>query len=223
MKLRTSKVIVEDETEVSSIWGIPEAFHGDVFALAHGAGNDMNSPFLSFIHESLANFGILTVKFNFPYKELGRKAPDRAPRLEQTWRSVLQQIRTHSPPPAKRIFAGGKSMGGRIASMVAAKGESLAGLVFLGYPLHPANKPDQLRVEHLRDIKCPMLFIQGNRDRLCDLGLLENAIKALSTSVRLHVIEQGDHSFKVPKRTGRSEQDIWDEISQTINDWIKQV
>jgi predicted alpha/beta-hydrolase family hydrolase len=223
MKLHTRKVFVDDETQVSCTWGIPEAFHGDVFALAHGAGNDMNSPFLSFIHESLADSGILTVKFNFPYKELGRKAPDRGPRLEQTWRAVLQQIRTHSPLPAKRIFTGGKSMGGRIASMVAAKGESLAGLVFLGYPLHPANKPDQLRVEHLRDIKCPMLFIQGSRDRLCDLGLLEDAINALTTSVQLHVIEQGDHSFKVPKRTGRSEQDIWNEISQTICTWMRQI
>lgn len=222
MNWRQQKIQVDETTGVSSVWAIPDAYVGDCLILAHGAGNDMHNPLLSFLQEALARAGVLTVKFNFPYKEQGRKAPDRAPRLEQTWRAVLRAIRDDAELKPKRLFIGGKSMGGRIASLIAAQGEPLDGLIFLGYPLHPAGKPEKLRSAHLPAIACPMLFIQGSRDRLCGLDLLNDAIKTLTVTVgvKLHVIDEGDHSFKVPKRTGRTEQDIYDDIAATIIAWI---
>ena len=141
----------------------------------------------------------------------------------QTWRAVLRALREDADLAPKRVFIGGRSMGGRMASMLAAEGESVDGLVLLGYPLHPAGKPEKLRAEHLSAIRCPMLFIQGSRDRLCDLSLLRDVIKNLPAPVTLHVIEEGDHGFKVPKRTGRTEEDVNREIVEVIASWLGKV
>jgi uncharacterized protein len=215
------KITIEAGIEVSSVWAIPDhcaAQLAPTLILAHGAGSDMEHAFLSFVHEALARHGIASVKFNFPYTEARRKVPDAPERLARTWRAVIERVRAELSP--QTLFLGGKSMGGRIASQVVAAGERARGLVFLGYPLHPAGRPEALRVKHLAGIDCPMLFIQGSRDRLCDLGVLERELPQLSASVTLHVIEEGDHSFKVPKRTGRSEQQIWDEIVETTAAWL---
>jgi hypothetical protein len=111
-------------------------------------------------------------------------------------------------------------MGGRIASMVAARGEPVAGLVLLGYPLQPAGRPDVMRSEHLARLTSPVLFIQGSRDRLCNLDLLRGVLANMPAPVTLHVIEDGDHSFKVPKRTGKTERQVWDEIVAVVASWL---
>jgi predicted alpha/beta-hydrolase family hydrolase len=217
-------IVVDARSTVSAVWAVPSSFHRaqtDALVLAHGAGNDMHHPFLSFVHETLATAGLLTVKFNFPYTEQGRKAPDKTAILEQTWRAVLHHVHHHDRWQPRRIFAGGKSMGGRMASHLAARGETMAGLVFLGYPLHPANRPAQLRSAHLGQITCPMLFLQGSRDALCRLDLLTQVLPALVAPTHLHVIDQGDHSFQVPKRSGRTTTEVWQEIVQAILRWLK--
>jgi uncharacterized protein len=215
------KITVEAGIEISSIWAIPDrsaARPAPALILAHGAGSNMDHPFLTFVHQALAQRGIASVKFNFPYTEAARKAPDTPERLARTWRAVIECVRSEISPTA--LFLGGKSMGGRIASQVVAAGEPASGLVLLGYPLHPAGRPEALRVKHLANIYCPMLFIQGSRDRLCDLDTLKRVLPQLPASVTLHVIEEGDHSFKVPKRTGRTEQEIWDEIVEIAAAWL---
>jgi predicted alpha/beta-hydrolase family hydrolase len=223
MKSLARKIRVDTNIAVSSVWLVPDSGASrpsDAFILAHGAGNDMGNPFLSFVHRAIAEAGLLSVKFNFPYKERGGKAPDPAPRLEATFRAVLGRVREDPELAPRRVFLGGKSMGGRMASHLAAAGEDIAGLIFLGYPLHPPKRFDRMRAAHLADIRCPMLFVQGSRDPLCRLDLLQQTLDGLTAAVTLHVIEEGDHSFKVPKRAGRSEQDVWEEINGVVRRWL---
>lgn len=219
MEVFARKISIRSDTHVSSLWAVPpdyEPARDTGLILAHGAGNGMNSPFLSFLHEAMAARGMLSVKFNFPYKERGAKVPDRTPLLEATWRALIAAVRNDAALAPARLFFGGKSMGGRIASQVVAAGEGCTGLVFLGYPLHPRRRPERLRVDHLSSISCPMLFIQGTRDALCDLALLGEVLERLRAPVALHVIEGGDHSFRVPKRMARSELEIQREIVDAI-------
>lgn len=209
--------------EVSSVWTVPHQYGSKLskgLILAHGAGNDMENPLISYVHQALAKQGVLSVKFNFPYTEQGRTVPDRTPVLETTWRAVIEAVRTEPRLAPKQLFLGGKSLGGRIASHIVAAGEDCAGLVFLGYPLHPPNNPQNQRAEHLTNIQCPMLFIQGSRDAWCKLDLLNAALKTIKASESLHVIEGGDHSFKVLKRLGRSERDVCQEIVDVISKWL---
>jgi predicted alpha/beta-hydrolase family hydrolase len=190
--------------------------------LAHGAGNDMTSPILLAVAESLAFSGIHVLRFNYPYTEAGRRAPDRANVLLDATRAAADLLRDLAGADAP-LFLGGKSMGGRIASHLAAEGYPCAGLVFLGYPLHPAGKTERAaeRAAHLPRIKAPMLFIQGSRDALCDLALLRPALAPLGARATLHVIEEGDHSFKVPRRTGRTTEEVWDEVAATARSFIQ--
>jgi predicted alpha/beta-hydrolase family hydrolase len=195
---------VSDGVHVSSVWAVPGAYDRErALVLGHGAGNDMHSDFVSYVHAEVAGRGALAVKFNFPYTERGARAPDRPAVLQQTWRAVAAAVRDDPDLAPRRLVLGGKSMGGRIASVVAADGEPCAGLVFLGYPLHPAGQPDKLRVDHLRDI-----------------GLLERTLATLAAPVTLHRIEEGDHSFAVPKRAGRAPAEIYAEIVDVVARWI---
>ena len=222
MRLFERKIEVTPEQSITSVWAVSDSYDGQCgLILAHGAGADMHHPFISHVHEGMAARGLLAVKFNFPYKEAGRKAPDRAPLLMATWRAVIAAVRRDRALAPQRLFLAGKSMGGRIASLVVAEGEPCDGLIFLGYPLHPPGKPDRLRAEHLARITCPMLFIQGSRDRLCELERLRQVLATLTAPVTLHVIEGGDHSFKVPKRMGRSEDEVWREIALVMGNWIE--
>jgi len=188
--------------------------------LAHGAGNDMRNAFLSAVHEGLAARGYVGVKFNFPYKELGRRAPDPAPVLEACYARVIEAVRADRRIAAARLVIGGKSLGGRMASHLAAKGAAVDGLIFLGYPLHPAGAPDKLRVAHLDRIRAPMLFIAGTRDALCTLDLLRPTLARLSAPVSLHIVEGGDHSFNVPKKMQRAPHAVWEGIIDTCSRWL---
>jgi len=188
--------------------------------LAHGAGGDMHTPFLSAVHEGLAERGYTAVKFNFPYKEAGRRVPDPTPVLEACYDRVIEALRADRDLGAARIVIGGKSLGGRMASHVAARGATVAGLLFLGYPLHPPGKPDKLRVAHLSAIRAPMLFFAGTRDPLCRLDLLRGTLGRLPVAVTLHVVEGGDHSFVVPKPLQRAPRAVWDEIVTVSGQWL---
>jgi predicted alpha/beta-hydrolase family hydrolase len=224
MKQLERAIAVSPGLAVSSVWCVPRNYSGArALVLAHGAGNDMRSAFLSYIHTMLAEHGVLTVKFNFPYTERKARAPDRPPVLEATWRTVAAAVRADGELAPRRLVLGGKSMGGRIASMIAADGEPCAGLVLLGYPLHPAGQPAKLRVEHLSRLRVPALFVQGTRDPLCDMTLLEEALAKLTAPVTLHRIEEGDHSFAVPKRLGRESREIWDEIAGVVERWLAEL
>src|SRR5262245_48485102 len=150
----------------------PEHWNGDVaIVLAHGAGQGMNSPFMRFFHDALPKRGFLSVQFNFEYMDQGRKMPDPQTKMQALYRQVVQEVdATHHP---RAIFIGGKSMGGRVASYIAADMERVRGLVFLGYPLHPPGKQDQLRDSHLYETPQPMLFLSGTRDTFAERKLLE--------------------------------------------------
>jgi hypothetical protein len=179
----------------------------------------MNNPLLVAVHEGLADAGFLSVRFNFPYKEKGGRAPDRAPILETCFRSIVGQIRVEFQPA--HLFIGGKSLGGRIASHLAADGLAVDGLIFLGYPLHPPGRPAQLRTAHLSRISVPMLFFAGTRDPLCNLDLLRSALAPLTAQTTLHIVQDGDHSFNVLKRTGRSAEAIREDLVRISEAWIK--
>lgn len=223
MDERALQIELDGGESVSASLLVPKSSHQQPFALlalAHGAGNDMRNPFLSFVCDGVAGSGIATLKFNFPYKEKGGKAPDPAKKLEATWRAVLNHVRQTMTLDFDGVFAGGKSLGGRMASRVVAQGERVDGLVFLGYPLHPPGKPEKQRIAHFPDITVPSLFIQGTRDTLCDLALLREALPRLQGSTDLHVVEGGDHSFNLPKRMGVAQKEVWKEIVDVVVNWI---
>ena len=227
LQQRTEKIAVDRGMQVSAVVAEPandRAGETDVIVLAHGAGADMNHPFMTFFHESLARAGWLSVKFNFPYKEQGRKAPDPAARLEDAFERVLDHVRATLRPAPGRLFAGGKSMGGRIAANVAAREAagtepSLAGLVFLGYPLHAPKRHDRLRADNLMKITAPMLFVEGTHDPFCRLDLLAEVLERVKAPTQTHLVEGGNHDFRVPKRLGREPEAIWQEVVETIGRW----
>ncbi len=221
------KIAVDRGMQVSAVVAEPAEYRAgetDVIVLAHGAGTDMHHPFMTFFHESLARAGWLSVKFNFPYKELGRKAPDPAARLEDAYERVLKHVRATLRPAPGRLFIGGKSMGGRIAANVAARDadtglHGLAGLVFLGYPLHAPKRHDRLRADNLMNITAPMLFVEGTNDPFCRLDLLDEVLERVQARTRTHIIEGGNHDFRVPKRLGREAEDVWREVVEAICRW----
>ena len=186
-------------------------------ALAPGAGAPMTSDFMRDVAGRIGGEGIRVCRFNFVYMEQGRKAPDRQPVLEQTYRGVIDHLRAD----ASTLVVGGKSLGGRIASMVVADGAPADGLVFLGYPLHPPGRPERIRKEHLPKITVPMLFVEGTRDPFCPLTTLEEVRSELTTPSEVAVIDDGDHSFKVRKSSGRSTAEALEEVVAAVTGWLK--
>ena len=185
--------------------------------LAPGAGADCNSRFMTTVASELASRGLRICRFNFPYMERGAKAPDRQPVLEQRYQEVLDELRALHDGS---LIAGGKSLGGRVASHVAAANASLDGLVFLGYPLHPPGRPDRLRSAHLPAIKVPMLFVEGTRDPFCPLDTLDPILRSLGKRASLAVIDDGDHSFKPAKASERTVAQAWQEVADAVAGWI---
>jgi uncharacterized protein len=166
-----------------------------VLVLGHGAGSGMRSPFMTGFAEAIGELGVATLRFDFPYMRAGRRAPDRAPVLLEAWREAFADAVDRAD--GRPVFAGGKSMGGRIASMAAAEGMPAAGLVFLGYPLHPPGRPDRIRDAHLDAVSVPMLFVQGTRDTFAQPDLLAAVLARLGPRAQLVSVEGGDHSFRV--------------------------
>lgn len=209
----------------------PAGTAGDVLAglvLAHGAGTDMTNPLLCAVAQGLAEQGHPVLLFNFPYTEAGRKAPDRMPRLEACYRAVAAVARRRFA--GRPLVLGGRSMGGRVASHLAAQGEPCDGLVFLGYPLHPARRAgvavadERLRTAHWQDLRTSALFVQGDRDALADLALLERERAARLTGApsTVHVVAGGDHGFAVRKKDGRTGEQVLAEIVGVVAAWLRE-
>ncbi|HEX2051566.1 MAG TPA: alpha/beta family hydrolase [Actinomycetota bacterium] len=186
--------------------------------LGHGAGAGMDNDFMVAVARGLAERGAAAWRFNFAYVERGRRAPDRQDVLERTYADVAEHVRAHEG--AARLVLGGKSLGGRIASHVVASGTRADGLLFLGYPLHPPGRPDRIRDAHLRGIEVPMLFVEGTRDPFCPLDTLERVRATLTAPTDVVVIEDGDHSFKVRKSSGRGTPEAWAEVVTAAATWL---
>jgi uncharacterized protein len=190
--------------------------------LAHGAGAGQRSAFIVAFARGIAARGVDVVTFDFPYITAGRRVPDRGPALEAFYRSIVAVVRADLPSAGRFLFIGGKSMGGRIATQIAAGDRDLpvAGLVLLGYPLHPPGRPNELRAAHLPSIGRPMLFVQGSRDNFGTPAELEPVIGGLVPRPMLHVVNGGDHSLKLSRRDPRLQQAADDEAQQTVIRWI---
>ena len=191
--------------------------------LAHGAGGGQKSRFMIDAARTFAARGISTATFDFPYMAAGRSVPDKAPVLEQSWREAIAAARAHGAFKGVPLFIGGKSMGGRISSHVAAQHvEGIAGLVFLGYPLHPPGRPEQRRDAHLPDIREPMLFVQGSRDLFGTADEIRALLPRLNSRAELFEVADGDHSFKVRvKVTGRKQEAVFEEIFETVARFVR--
>jgi len=204
--------------EVSGIVILPEKFNL-FLVLAHGAGADMNHSFLETISGYLADEGIATLRYNFPYTENKKKRPDFSPVLIETVRSAVNIAQQYSENAS--IIAGGKSMGGRMTSMAASKKllEKIKGIVFFGFPLHPAGTPSDERAEHLNHVNLPMLFLQGTRDKLADPNLLKPVIKNLGEDASLEIIDGADHSFHVLKSSNLSDGEVVRILAKKVREW----
>ena len=175
----------------------------------------MHSPFMNYFHEELAKRGFLSVKFNFEYMDAKRRMPDPQPKLQARYRSVVETVHQEYKPQV--LIIGGKSMGGRVASYIAGDTPGVNGLVFLGYPLHPPGKKDQLRDQHLYALKIPMLFISGTKDTFAEGDLLDDVVAKIGTNATLQWIEGGDHSLK----RGRKDTESLPMAADIIDRWIR--
>jgi predicted alpha/beta-hydrolase family hydrolase len=189
------------------------------YVLAHGAGAGMSHPFLESLAHALADMQIATLRFQFPYMELGARRPDPPKLAQGAVRAAVIAARERLPKLG--LIAGGKSFGGRMTSQAQASEPlpGVHGLVFLGFPLHPANQPSTNRGEHLDDVDLPMLFVQGTRDALADIGLIHELTGRLGSRATVHTVEEADHSFRLPARAGRKNSDVIIDIARKIADW----
>jgi uncharacterized protein len=200
---------------------VSASLHGEgrtIVALGHGAGGDRRAGLLVRLADALAATGRRALLYNFPYTEKKKRVPDRPEVLEATVSAVAAHAR--ATLGASGLVLGGKSMGGRIASQAVAKGLAAEALVFLGYPLHAPGRFDALRDKHLPAIAAPMLFVQGTRDAFARPDLLTAVLDALGPRATLHSIEGGDHSFGVPRRSGRTAAQVEAEVASTIDGWL---
>jgi predicted alpha/beta-hydrolase family hydrolase len=211
-----------DRPDIDALWLRPRGAKA-VYVLAHGAGAGMEHPFMSAMAEALARHGVATLRFMFPYMQAGSRRPD----AEKILRASLLAAAAEGVKRARGlpVFAGGKSMGGRMTSRAMADDPlpNVLGLAFLGFPLHPAGKPGDERAEHLYAVQCPMLFVQGTRDRLATLDLLQPVIDKLGDDTTMHIVDGGDHSLAVPKRSGRSTEEVLDQVAAHMAGWMASI
>jgi uncharacterized protein len=194
-----------------------------LLVLAHGAGAGMNHPFMEAITDKLAEKSIAVFRYQFPYFEKGKRSPDPPNILMATVRSAVETASKELKDVG--IFAGGKSLGGRMTSNASAREmlPDIKGIVFFGFPLHAPNKPSSDRAEHLFKVNVPMLFLQGTRDKLADLKLLKPICNKLKENAELHIIEGADHSFHVLKSSGKTDEQVIDELAKTSAQWMDNI
>ena len=212
-------VAVDETRQVSGLFRAPPEAHA-CCVLAHGAGAGMTHPFMEAIAHGLAERGIATLRYQFPYMEQGSKRPDSPKLAQATVRAAVRQA-SHLVP-GLALFAGGKSFGGRMTSQAQAESPlpGVKGLVFLGFPLHAPGRRSDERGAHLEDVKIPMLFLQGSRDELAALDLLEPLTTRLGERATLKVFEGANHSFQMPARAARKSADVLHELVQAAADWM---
>ncbi|CAL74608.1 conserved hypothetical protein; putative hydrolase; putative exported protein [Bradyrhizobium sp. ORS 278] len=193
------------------------------FVLAHGAGAGMTHAFMSRAADSFAAHGVATLRFEFPYMEKGSKRPDPPAVAQAAVRAAVAAASRLCP--GVPLIAGGKSFGGRMTSQAQSLAPlpGVSGLGFLGFPLHPAGKPSIARAEHLDAIDVPMLFLQGTRDKLAEMELLVPVVKRLGARATLHRLDQADHAFHVPARSGRNDQAVLEELTQAFASWLETI
>ncbi|MFB9264796.1 alpha/beta family hydrolase [Bradyrhizobium erythrophlei] len=212
-------IAVSDDSAVSALLLRPPQARA-AYVFAHGAGAGMAHASMETIAVGLAERGIATLRYQFPYMEQGSKRPDPPAIAQATVRAAVAEAgRRCGDLP---LFAGGKSFGGRMTSQAQAKAPlaGVRGLVFLGFPLHPAGKPSSERAKHLADVKIPMLFLQGTRDALAELDLLEPVVQGLGARATLHLVQEADHSFHVLKRSGRNDREVMAEVLDVFAGWM---
>ncbi len=210
---------VDAERKVSGLLDAPRAARA-VYVLAHGAGAGMTHPFMAKFAGLLAERGIATFRYQFPYMEKGGGRPDVPKVAEATVSAAVAEARRLKPKLP--VFAGGKSFGGRMTSQAEANDllPGVRGLAFLGFPLHPPGAPSDARAAHLAGVHVPMLFLQGTKDEFAHLDLLQPLVKKLGRKARLHLIPDANHSFRVPAKSGRKEADVMAELADTLAGWI---
>ena len=208
---------------VSARWWLPHGESADtIVVLAHGAGSRLDHPLHERVCAAVAAAGVTTLGFNFGYTQAGRRSPDPMPRLLGVYGDVVAWARAQQP--GRPVAVGGRSMGGRVASLAVAAGMSAAGLVLLNYPLLPSNRrPDSTpRVDHWPDLEVPVLFVHGTRDRLFDAGVFEQSRHLLDgAAVTVNTIDDADHGFAVPKRAGRSAAEVAAEVGGAVATWVR--
>jgi predicted alpha/beta-hydrolase family hydrolase len=213
-------ITVNDAQRVSGLLQAPPEARA-CYVLAHGAGAGMTHPFMAAIANGLAERGIATLRYQFPYMEQGSKRPDAPKLAHATVRAAVLEASRLVPELA--LFAGGKSFGGRMTSQAqaAAPLPGVRGLAFLGFPLHPPGQPSDERAKHLFDVQIPMLFLQGTRDDFANLQLIEPLCQQLGARATLKLFQEADHSFHVPARTGRKDSEVRAELLDALADWIQ--
>jgi uncharacterized protein len=212
----------DDNGRVSGLLQVP-ADARVCYVLANGAGAGMEHPFMAAFALGLFERGVATLRYQFPYMERKSKRPDAPALAQATVRAAVNQATRLLPELA--VFAGGKSFGGRMTSQAQAASPlpGVRGLVFLGFPLHPAKQPSDKRAEHLADVRAPMLFLQGTRDALADHKLLKGVVDRLGSRAKVKWYEEADHSFHVPARSGRKDSQVLEEMLNDTVDWIATV
>jgi predicted alpha/beta-hydrolase family hydrolase len=204
--------------ETSAVFEPAASSAGAVFVCAHGAGGHMNDSGMTRLAHALRARGFDLVRFNFLYREQGSRRPDPMPRLKACVAAVLERARNELEP--RVLIAGGRSMGGRAASMLAAEGYAFDALMLFAYPLHPAGQPEKLRDAHLAAIAMPVLCVNGTRDALCRRDLMERVIAGVHAPWRMQWLEGADHSFHVLKSSGRSDDEVLAEAAQSSAAWL---
>jgi len=191
------------------------------YVMAHGAGAGMEHPFLASLAQGFCAAGIAVLRFQFPFMQQGSRRPDPPAVAQSAVRAAVQEAARHFP--GLPLFAGGKSFGARMSSQAQAAEPlpGVRGLVFVGFPLHPAGKPGRSRADHLADVKLPMLFLQGTRDALAELALVQPVVAELATRATLQVVEGADHSFHVLVRSGRTDAEVMGELVDTAAGWMR--
>jgi predicted alpha/beta-hydrolase family hydrolase len=212
-------IAVGDTERVSGLWQAPPKASA-CYVLAHGAGAGMAHPFMAAVANGLEARGIATLRYQFPYMERGSRRPDTPKLAHATVRAALREAARRAPKLP--LFAGGKSFGGRMTSQAQAASPlcGVRGLVFFGFPLHPAGQPSDERGEHLFDTEIPLLFLQGTRDQLADLKLLQPLVKRLGARATLKTFADADHSFHVPARSVRRDSEVMAEMLDAFTGWI---
>lgn len=210
---------LEEGGVVSALWQRPATARA-CLVLAHGAGAGMEHPFMTAVAGELAQLGIASLRYQFPYMQRGSRRPDSPALCHATVRAAVLEAQGRAPDLP--LVAGGKSFGGRMTSQAQADSPlpGVLGLVFLGFPLHPAGRPSAERAQHLFEVRIPMLFLQGTRDALAHADLLVPLIQRLGARARLHSVQDADHSFHVPARSGCSDVQVRQEMLQELDRWI---
>lgn len=217
---------VREVEAVSGVLGIPEWWPTGSrisIVLAHGQNTNHEDPRIVALHRDLTERKYLTLRFNFPFAEAKRKKPDPLPVLERTLKTAIAFLGRDPTAAPAHLFVGGKNLGARAAAQLAASRVRIDGLFLMGFPLHTQDQPSRTRADSLFRIICPVLFLQGTRDRHCDLPTLRHTLARVGAPTTLHVVEEADHLFRVPKKSGRTPEEVHLEVLNALDSWVTKV